>query len=404
MTRTKRQSGALLIIATLALFLSGCMRMHINVTLNPDDTATGEIVMAISDEIVSQAGMDPQDAWDEISREMDLPDQFESSAYAEHGFTGARYTFSATPISTWSAGGSADDLTITRDGDDYVVTGVLDLSDSEVDTDEVFGMEQLLQSMDIQVAFTFPGGISDTNGTVNGNTVTWTPQLGERLELYARGPATGTVAPGGTSTDPGDTSTDAATDGATETATEPAGSGTPPAGADSDGGFPWLWIVVGVGVLALAGITAAIVRGNRRRNAQTAGAAPYGSAPYGGAPYGAPSQSTPYGAPAGGYGQQLPSQTPYGQTQQFAPPQQYGQHPQGQAPYGQPPQQYGQAPQQYGQQPHGQPPYGQTQQFGAPQQYGQQPYGQVPPLPGQQNAGGENPGQPNPRQPNPGQQ
>ena len=57
MTRTRRR-GALLILATLTLFLSGCMRMHIKVTLNPDDTAAGEIIIALSDEMMAEFGME----------------------------------------------------------------------------------------------------------------------------------------------------------------------------------------------------------------------------------------------------------------------------------------------------------------------------------------------------------
>lgn len=293
MTTMKRRGGAFLMIAALALFLTGCMRMHVNVSINPNDTVDGEIIMAVSDEAVEGFGISPQDAWNDMAADADMPDEFDYSDYAEDGYTGGRYTFSEMPISEWSAGDTADDLMIVRDGDEFVVTGVLDLSDG--DSEELPGMEEIFASMDVRMSFTFPGEITEASGDISGSTVTWTATYGERLVMSARGPASASA-------------------------------------ADV---FPWLWVGLGVGVLAVAGVAAALLAKNRKKasTADLAAQTPYGQQWYGQAPQ---YDGQPQGEPQQ-FGQVPP---------QFAPPQQNAQ---ASPPYG--------APQQYGQAPEGQQPY-----------------------------------------------
>ncbi|MDO5494709.1 MAG: hypothetical protein Q4G64_03250, partial [bacterium] len=194
MSTTKQRRGVLAVtLAVLALFLTGCMRIHMNATINPNDTVSGGMVFAISDETAQQFGMDPQELWDQMSAEMDtsLPDGGTQSSYAQDGYTGTQMTFADVPIAQWTAGTTSEDLNISKQGDEYVIDGVMDFTDDSGDLDEVPGAENLVNSMDIQISFTFPHGITDTNGTVSGNTVTWNPSFGESVEIYARGPATG---------------------------------------------------------------------------------------------------------------------------------------------------------------------------------------------------------------------
>jgi Protein of unknown function (DUF3153) len=58
-------------------------------------------------------------------------------------------------------------------------------------TSSIPGINQALGGADIRISITFPGTITDTNGTVDGTTVTWKPQVGQRLELRATAGATG---------------------------------------------------------------------------------------------------------------------------------------------------------------------------------------------------------------------
>ena len=55
MPTLRRRLGLAALFATLALFLAGCMRMDMALTLNEDDTFDGSVVMAFSDELAESA-------------------------------------------------------------------------------------------------------------------------------------------------------------------------------------------------------------------------------------------------------------------------------------------------------------------------------------------------------------
>src|SRR5438093_561189 len=46
-------------------------------------------------------------------------------------------------------------------------------------------------SSDIRISLTVPGAVTDSNGEVDGNTVTWRPKIGQRLEIHATASAIG---------------------------------------------------------------------------------------------------------------------------------------------------------------------------------------------------------------------
>jgi hypothetical protein len=81
----------------------------------------------------------------------------------------------------------------TRQEDTFVVTGVLDLSTGLSGATGPFGGTggaQFFESADIKIAITFPGEVLQApGGEIDGNTVTYVPEFGERLEINATGSA-----------------------------------------------------------------------------------------------------------------------------------------------------------------------------------------------------------------------
>ena len=70
------------------------------------------------------------------------------------------------------------------------MTGVLDLSSGLSGATGPFaGTGRLFENADIQISITFPGEVVQANGEVDGNTVTYVPEFGERLEINATGSA-----------------------------------------------------------------------------------------------------------------------------------------------------------------------------------------------------------------------
>ncbi|MGF0115282.1 LppM family (lipo)protein [Promicromonospora sp. Marseille-Q5078] len=216
------------IAATLAavglLVLAGCLRLDMDMTVSEDDTVSGTMIAAFSNQLAETLGMEPGELWDQAGGELglDLPEGATQEPYSDDEYTGTRITFTDTPIEDVGGNGAAD-VSITRDGDEYVVDGTVDLSEG---ADQLEQLPQNVQdAFDVQLSITFPGAVSDVSdsGQVDGTTVTWTPAIGENTEIHARG---------------------AAEEGA--------------------GGFPW-WIVgLVVGLIVIGLVVWFVVRNNRR--------------------------------------------------------------------------------------------------------------------------------------------
>lgn len=188
MTHQERPSRgrfmSLALLGAAALTLSGCMRMQVDMTVAEDDTVDGTVVFAFQESILELMGDDA----DSLFAEMDFEsDQGVTVAdYEQDGFVGKEYTFAATPLADFNSDGG---LTITREGDEFVVAGQMDLQGDS--GEEVPGMEGMLDSFDISITLAFPGEVTSSNGEITGNSVTWKPVYGEANPLEARAGATG---------------------------------------------------------------------------------------------------------------------------------------------------------------------------------------------------------------------
>ncbi|MFB7888567.1 LppM family (lipo)protein [Cellulosimicrobium cellulans] len=356
-------------------------------TLNEDDTFDGSVVMAFSDELATSMGSDPQELWDQMGSEMEseLPEGATQEPYAQDGYTGTKITYADQPISQLSSAG-ADSISVTREGDEYVVSGSMDMTGEEFnpDTGDATSDEltqQMMDSLDIKVSITFPGEVAESNGEVDGNTVTWTPVVGEVNEMTARGSAVAGGAAGS-----GDEGSDEAT-GDSDGATAPDGGDSAGDASDS-GSLAWLWFVIGgVVLLGIIGLVLWLVL-RSKPGTQDGQAAGFQQGGYPGQPGQYPGQPQgQYPGQQGGYPGQQPGAYPGQQPgQPGAYPGQQGGYP-GQQPGAYPGQQPGAYPGQPGQQPGAYPG-----QPGAPQGYGAQPpapgqYGAQPPAPPQPQGG-----------------
>ncbi|MCV2395371.1 hypothetical protein OEB99_13725 [Actinotalea sp. M2MS4P-6] len=301
----RRRVVAIGVAAASVLALSGCMKTQYDIALNPDDTASLSVVLAISDEFAESMDTDPQDMFDEYDLGSDAPEGASSEPYAEDGYTGMRYTVENAPLSAVSN----EELTIERDGDEFVVSGSVDLTDEEgMDTTDTSDpmTQMFLDTFVMEYSVTFPGAVSDHNGTLDGTTVTWTPPYGEVTELSARGSA---IAGGEAS--PTEEATAEPTDEVTAEPAEEVTAEPIDAGDDatsSGSGFPW-WILIVAAVVLAAAVTGIVLLA-RRGGSGTAG--PTTSLP----PAGAAPEGQWQAAPAPGY---APPPPPPG-AQPMAPP------------------------------------------------------------------------------------
>lgn len=170
------------------LVLAGCVRIEGELSINgtssdAPDTVSGTMLVAVSDEWAIAHGEDPTNIPDAIAEELAAnPDSgLTGEPYEQDGYTGTTLTFDDVPIDrlTQSTDGA---LSITRDGDAYVVRG--DLSALDRDPDDADAADT--PPWTAAVSITFPEDVTDHNGTLDGRTVSWElDESSEDATMYA---------------------------------------------------------------------------------------------------------------------------------------------------------------------------------------------------------------------------
>lgn len=180
----------ILAVGVLVLALAGCVRFQADLTLNPENTVDGNIVVAVLvSEDTDEAREQSLTAAEQIEADLlgSLRDAsgVTTSAYEEDDYIGSRIVFDDVALDAFS-GQSDDSLKIVREDDDYIFTGALDFSGEEVPSEESGEGDD----DNLTVSVTFPGEVTEHNGELSGTTVTWAIAVDQRLEMSARGSAT----------------------------------------------------------------------------------------------------------------------------------------------------------------------------------------------------------------------
>ena len=251
-------------VAGLTLLLAGCLKLDMAITISSDDTADGDVIFAVNKELLELTGANVEDVLGDTAVPSDIEGATQEP-YDDGEFVGTRVRFDDVPIQELQERSEADTLTIARRGDTYVVEGQMDLTtqDAEASLEGNPFEEQIRQAFDsaeIRVAITFPGEVLETNGAVDGTTVTWRPVFGERNRIEAVASASGAT---------------------TDEEAGPIGAG---ASGDDAAGSGLLWVLVALAVVIA--IVALVVAARRRGGSEVA-------APSGGAASPEPSAGVP---------------------------------------------------------------------------------------------------------------
>ena len=188
MARRWRTAGRVAAIGVLALLLSACLKLDVDLEVNADNTVGGAIIFGVDKQLLELSGSSIEDVLDTTAP---IPEDVEgvtTEPFEDDRFAGQRFTFEGVPLEEFSSG----DLAIMRDGDVFTVNGVLDLSSGLSGATGLSGLtgplgnpEELFRTAEMRVRITFPGEVTQANGEVDGNSVTWVPVVGERLEIQA---------------------------------------------------------------------------------------------------------------------------------------------------------------------------------------------------------------------------
>lgn len=177
-------------MASIAV-LSGCFKVDMQMELQSDDTVDGSIILAVARDQAELLGGE-----DAIRQSLqgedggifsDAPDEgtFDQRDYEDDDWIGTEATFSDVPIDEFGQGTEGSDFSITRDGDEFVVEGTMPAAQQLQDP----SAQQMLDTAEIQITVTFPGDVTEANGAIDGNQVTWEPTPGEAVDITARGSA-----------------------------------------------------------------------------------------------------------------------------------------------------------------------------------------------------------------------
>jgi len=205
MSRHARTAWRIGAFVALVFLMTGCIKLNMNLGINSDNTVSGTVEFGVQKELLDLTGQNVEDLLGSDSPFATDAPGVTVEPFDDGEFAGQQFIFEDLPIEEFNSGGVAgasgatagtgagDELQIERQGDTFVVTGLLDLSSSLSGVTGPFGGTggaQFFESADIKIAITFPGEVLEApGGEIDGNTVTYLPKFGERLEINATGSA-----------------------------------------------------------------------------------------------------------------------------------------------------------------------------------------------------------------------
>ena len=264
------------ILLAMVLILSGCMKMHIDIVWNADNSASVSMTVAVMKSMLTMMETSEDEIRQQFREGMEGDGSYTFKDYSDKEFTGIVATLHVADITKGSPD-SIDGLIFRSSGEGksktYTVTGSISGSDITGDNDELTGID-----IDMKLSIQMPGKVTSHNAAEQrGNTLTWSLLDASASSIQA---------------------------------TSTGGAG---------GGMTWLWIVIGV--VVLAGVIVVVLMLARKKKAvpQAGQYAPnmmnnaYGNPapvippqqPYYQAPV-APPQQPPYQAPVAPPQQPMP--------------------------------------------------------------------------------------------------
>jgi len=211
MSRRARTAGRIGAFVALVFLMTGCIKLNMNLGIDSDNTVSGTVEIGVQKDLIDLTGQNVEDL---LGRDAPLPSNAPGvtvEPFDDGEFAGRQFILEDVPIEEFNSGGivgasgatgasgptggagAGESLQIAREGDTFVVTGVLDLSSALSGvTGPLAGTSgaRFFESADIRIAITFPGEVLEApGGEIDGNTVTYLPEFDERLEINATGSA-----------------------------------------------------------------------------------------------------------------------------------------------------------------------------------------------------------------------
>lgn len=175
MSRARRRPGHIfLLLVAVVTALSGCLRYTESLTIHPDDTVSGIIVLAARQPDAGGAVPAPSPPPDlAVPQPQRASENITVAPFEHQGETGYKVTFDRAGFAEVAAfaplNGNGGALVISRNGDELQIAMTIDLSYPAPPADR----DYLTAYADLSVALTVPGEVTATNGARAGDKITW---------------------------------------------------------------------------------------------------------------------------------------------------------------------------------------------------------------------------------------
>lgn len=221
--RFLRAAGAL---SASALLLAACMQLNMSLTVNPDDTVDGQLLLTADKSILTTNNRTPKQGFDDLRKNIPTMPPGPEEVYEDANRYGTLITYAHTPLSQFNS----ESIKLVKNNGTYRFTLPLDpkLYGNAAPSSTPQSRDLFMKTMEFEIQVTFPDIVLDSNGTEVGRTVTWQIKSGQDkpVQLFA-------------------------------TAAIPSSApSSPGAGGGGGGGLPWLFIIGGAVVLAIAAVAA----------------------------------------------------------------------------------------------------------------------------------------------------
>ncbi|MDR1441732.1 MAG: hypothetical protein LBJ02_04985 [Bifidobacteriaceae bacterium] len=201
--RVRRAVLVLGLALAMAAAMGGCVRANVEMTFHPNNTVSIVAIVAMQDvdaRILTEGStVTPEELLaqvlkptvDELAADLGAT----VSDYAADGYTGWKVTDSAVSLKEFmSANGELNNLEMARQGDSFILSGVIDLRAQEPSAEEVNsvpqGVRMIEEDMDLRIIARFPGEVKSSSGEIDGSTTTFKLTLDEPTQIEAVASAT----------------------------------------------------------------------------------------------------------------------------------------------------------------------------------------------------------------------
>ncbi|AOS65096.1 DUF3153 domain-containing protein [Actinoalloteichus hymeniacidonis] len=171
--RSRRRVPALaLVLSFVALSLCGCLRLDLTMDINDQDRVSGRFVIAATPSR-------PDDMGPVVQVPPGMDQLVAVEPYDEDGYVGTLLTFQnltfeqLQELTSTGPDPTRYRVSLRQIGENLSFNTTMDLSKVRE------------ENADIKIAITFPAEVHNTNGRVEGKTVTWRPRVGELNTLRA---------------------------------------------------------------------------------------------------------------------------------------------------------------------------------------------------------------------------